>query len=180
MYAAAARAVLFPAHCCNCKRAQRDAAGARCGARADDHACFRPPCQTDRMRERRRVFAAEGVRRLLGRCGVPGEICIVDGKALEPVYTRIIFFCSQSREQRNTAFPGALVCIGKCCRIAASRIQSKPLRKPAVFCPYLLRPRACPSLRATTRQRRERRYSATAQKCSPRPCAAPHNAAAAL
>jgi len=41
MYAAAARAVLFPAHRCNCKRAQRDAVGARCGARADGHACFR-------------------------------------------------------------------------------------------------------------------------------------------
>ena len=41
MYAAAARAVLFTAHCCNCKRAQRDAVGARCGARADGHACFR-------------------------------------------------------------------------------------------------------------------------------------------
>jgi len=41
MYAAAARAVLLTAHRFKCKRAQRDAVGARCGARADGHACFR-------------------------------------------------------------------------------------------------------------------------------------------
>ena len=177
MYAAAARAVLFAAHRCKCTRAQRDAVWARDAARVRTATLVfgRLAKQIDArtaagFRGRAPSTVARAVRRRREESSAGG---------LEPVYARIIFFC-QSREQRNTAFPGALVCIGKCCRIAASRIQSKPLRKPAVFCPYLLRPRACPSFRATTRQRRERRFTATAQKCSPRPCAAPLNAAAAL
>ena len=90
---------LFPAHRCKCTRAQRDAVGARCGARADGHACFRPPCQTDRMRERRRVFCDRAAGSNTVDVG-SGARCAPGGggllrAALEPVYARVIICPSQ-------------------------------------------------------------------------------------
>ena len=87
-------------------RAVVQVCGRRRGLRRRPRLFSGPPCQTDRMRERRRVLSVRSASS--GRSSGAGE------NRRRPEFFRAragvrydYSFC-QSREQRNTAFPGAL------------------------------------------------------------------------
>ena len=168
------------AHRCNCKRARLCrcvGVAAGCG---DGHACFRPRLATDRireMRERRRVLSVRSASS--GRSSGAGENRRRSEFFRARAGVRYDYSFCQLREQRNTAFPGALYLHRE---LLSNRCISSLIETAAEthsFLPVSLRPRACPSFHATTRQRRELSYTATAQKCLPRPCAAPPRKAVA-
>ena len=129
------------------------------------------------MRERRRVLSVRSASS--GRSSGAGENRRRSEFFRARAGVRYDYSFCQSREQRNTAFPGALYLHRE---LLSNRCISSLIETAAEthsFLPVSLRPRACPSFHATTRQRRELSYTATAQKCSPPPCAAPRRKAVA-
>ena len=162
MYAAAARAVLFPAHRCNCKRAQRDAVGARCGARADGHACFRARLANRSMARTAAGFVCEErVQGAVERCEGREEVCVGCASALVAVYASN--FCRPIAKSSKYCVSSRLGCIGSCCRIAATRNLAELLQNPR----FLALPQRGTRKAQDSFLARTQRY---ATRHSPKPC----------